>query len=267
MLKTILTRFIGSVALGYWEARAYREIMAINTLQQAPKQMVMACGPGLYQPTPAKKLESLHWFLKVLPYLLPMDDSLSSAVLWHNDLHDENIFVDPENPTKILGIIDWQSTEVTPLCANRLDPSFLDRDGLVVGDDLERPELPVDYDLLPETEKSTAMKLYMDMSMMVVWRRLVKKKNMTQYSATNFQKSTAWNILHMSGRVFQFEEAHLRALILALRDEWQDIPSIKASKDTPPFPIAFIESQVCQIGEDLAKSDAGIHVMSTLEKH
>lgn len=191
---------------------------------------------------------------------------MSSAVLWHNDLHDENILVDPENPTKILGIIDWQSTEVTPLLANRLDPSFLVCGGLVVGEDLERPELPEDYDILSEDEKPKAMKLYMDLSMLVAWRRLVKKKNITQYNATNFQKSTAWHILHMSGRVFQFGEAHLNALILAIRDEWLDLPAITSVKDAPSFPIEFTESQIRQIGEDMAKADAGIQIMTTLAK-
>lgn len=37
-----------------------------------------------------------------------------SPLLFHPDLHARNIFVDPDDPTKISGIIDWQSAAVEP---------------------------------------------------------------------------------------------------------------------------------------------------------
>lgn len=37
-----------------------------------------------------------------------------SPLLLHPDLHARNIFVDPNDPTKILGIIDWQSAAIEP---------------------------------------------------------------------------------------------------------------------------------------------------------
>lgn len=37
-----------------------------------------------------------------------------SPMLFHPDLHARNIFVDPNDPTHILGIIDWQSAAVEP---------------------------------------------------------------------------------------------------------------------------------------------------------
>jgi hypothetical protein len=48
-----------------------------------------------------------------------------SPLLLHPDLNARNIFVDPENPTKILGIIDWQSTAIEPAFAHALEtPDF-----------------------------------------------------------------------------------------------------------------------------------------------
>ena len=38
----------------------------------------------------------------------------SNPLLFHPDLHARNIFVDPNDPTQILGIIDWQSAAVEP---------------------------------------------------------------------------------------------------------------------------------------------------------
>jgi hypothetical protein len=38
----------------------------------------------------------------------------SDPTLFHPDFHTRNIFVNPEDPTKITGIIDWQSAAIEP---------------------------------------------------------------------------------------------------------------------------------------------------------
>lgn len=117
----------------------------------------MLYGPKLYNPTAIKKLEALSNLLRILDFLLPADPQLTSSHLWHNDLHDENIFVDPENLTPIRGIIDWQSTQILPLFDNSMDPSFLTYEGPEVGDNLDIPELPDSHDSLLADEKRAAM--------------------------------------------------------------------------------------------------------------
>ncbi|KAL1852890.1 hypothetical protein Daus18300_011972 [Diaporthe australafricana] len=44
----------------------------------------------------------------------PRIEKVSSPLLLHPDLHKRNIFVDPDDPTKITAIIDWQSTCIDP---------------------------------------------------------------------------------------------------------------------------------------------------------
>lgn len=44
----------------------------------------------------------------------PRVKNISAPLLLHPDLHKRNIFVDPEDPTKITAIIDWQSTCLDP---------------------------------------------------------------------------------------------------------------------------------------------------------
>lgn len=39
-----------------------------------------------------------------------------APILVHPDLHMSNIFVDPDDPTKITSIIDWQSASIEPAC-------------------------------------------------------------------------------------------------------------------------------------------------------
>jgi Phosphotransferase enzyme family len=88
------------------------------------KEDAMICGPNLYLPTKKKKLSALTIYQEILPFILPLQPEYQFSHLWHNDLHDENIFVHPENPTKTTGISDWQSTQIAPLYDQRSGTQF-----------------------------------------------------------------------------------------------------------------------------------------------
>ena len=80
----------------------------------------------------------------------------SQPVLWHTDLHMGNIFVSPEDPTKVVSLIDWQSIPVSPLLLQARFPEFLSLDdsGYVI--DSAMPELPENYDTLDALDKQIA---------------------------------------------------------------------------------------------------------------
>lgn len=92
-----------------------REIACIQNMAQLPRSSLSLYGPGTYSPSRSKKITALENHLRLVKFLLPVDKSISSAFLWHPDLHAENIFVHPERPSRVLGIIDWQSSELLPL--------------------------------------------------------------------------------------------------------------------------------------------------------
>lgn len=102
--------------------------------------------------------------MDIVDHLLPDDKSIETSHLWHNDLHAENIFVNPENPSEIYGIIDWQTTELAPLYDHTIEPYFLDYQGpRMAGDLLQRPDLEElkklfedDNDLTPLEKKRKA---------------------------------------------------------------------------------------------------------------
>ncbi|QSS66603.1 hypothetical protein I7I51_02792 [Histoplasma capsulatum] len=54
----------------------------------------------------SKKLSALRNYLKVAPDVLPENRATHASVLWHGDLHLQNVFVDPAEPTQIVGVID-----------------------------------------------------------------------------------------------------------------------------------------------------------------
>jgi len=51
----------------------------------------MVCGPGLYEPSAAKKSAAIQSYLNIHDALLPNDPAITVPTLWHRDLHEENI--------------------------------------------------------------------------------------------------------------------------------------------------------------------------------
>ncbi|EFE37825.1 hypothetical protein TRV_07482 [Trichophyton verrucosum HKI 0517] len=94
---------------------------------------------------------------QVLPYLSKDLEVLkwSDSVIWHNDLHLGNIYISPDDPTKIQGVIDWQSIEASPLFTQVQFPEFL-RPPKSYCPGTEIPKLPDNFDDLDPEEKETA---------------------------------------------------------------------------------------------------------------
>lgn len=68
------------------------------------------------QELPEDGISLLMQYMDVASNLVPLstDESTSANVLWHPDLHLDNIFVDPDTH-QITRIVDWQSACVAPL--------------------------------------------------------------------------------------------------------------------------------------------------------
>ncbi|KAI9750460.1 MAG: hypothetical protein M4579_006465 [Chaenotheca gracillima] len=86
---------------------------------------------------------------KIIPILTahPRIAQSCSSVLWHTDLHSGNIFVSSDDPTVIKGIIDWQSSTVSPMFLQCRVPTFLEPP-MNFPPGAQAPELPDDFDQL-----------------------------------------------------------------------------------------------------------------------
>ncbi|KIW58864.1 hypothetical protein PV05_03357 [Exophiala xenobiotica] len=111
--------------------------------------------------------------------LFPPGPLLCASHIWHNDLHDENIFVDPAIPTEITGIIHWQSTLAASLFENAIDPGILDYDGPDI-ESLEQPILPENFNKLSGADKAAELRLYYSKALLVAYRRLIQKNTPLQ---------------------------------------------------------------------------------------
>ncbi|KAI1926167.1 hypothetical protein LOZ65_002665 [Ophidiomyces ophidiicola] len=77
-----------------------------------------------------KKQTALARYQQIVDDLIPKDTRITNPCLCHNDLNSGNIYLDPDNPENITGIIDWQSCHISPLFNHNPDPTFLEWDGL-----------------------------------------------------------------------------------------------------------------------------------------
>lgn len=69
----------------------------------------------------------------------------------HPDIHRENIFVNPDNPSEITAILDWSSAEITPLVVQARPLETIDYEGPRL-EGVERPKLPADLAVRPNEE-------------------------------------------------------------------------------------------------------------------
>lgn len=222
------------------------------------------CGPGTYQPTRDKKLKALQCYLATFKYLLPTDLSIQSSCLWHSDLHGENIFVDPENPTKVVGIIDWQSTELAPLFEHARQPYFLDYEGPpTVG--LERPRLPDNLAQLDPAAQKEAKALYLKQSLSALYRALLHRHNPRLYRAIAFTETSSFDLLLLARNLLVDGEATYLAQVVELEKIWVDLPGVRA-RGAAPFPFRFANEERTEIETDVNGALRGIEAMREVQE-
>lgn len=196
----------GDSAEKYKAAIGLREIASVQQIEQLPRSPLALYGPGTYRPSRAKKVNALQNYLRIVKFLLPSDKSITSACLWHSDLHAENIFVHPERPTEVLGIIDWQSSEILPLIDHARQPYFIDYEGPMLTD-LEPPAFPENYDQLDAAGQEEAQKLYFHMSLAALYRRLTYNNNELLFKAMQFRLTTSFDIMLLA-QIYSWMEKH-----------------------------------------------------------
>ncbi|KAJ5036776.1 hypothetical protein NUH16_004655 [Penicillium rubens] len=165
-----------------------------------------------------------------------------ASFLWHSDLHTENIFVNPERPTEILGIIDWQSTELLPLFEHARQPYFLDYDGPSV-EGLEPPTLPENIGELSSAKQLEAKRLYMTME---------------------FRQTKCFEMLLLAQNLLVDGEALYQASVLDLEKEWPDIPGVQAFGN-PPFPVQLSASEIRSLERDVSGAIRGMELLAHIK--
>ena len=255
---------LGINAEQYRLAVGLRETTCVQNMPQLPRSPLSLYGPDTYCRSRSKKLAALQNYLHLVKYLLPTDKSITPAVLWHPDLHTENIFVHPERPAEVLGIIDWQSSELLPLFDHARQPYFLDYDG-PPSTGLDPPAFPEDFDKLNPSEQAEAQDLYLKMSLATLYRRLTYSNNTTLFKAMEFRQSTSFEMLLLAQNLLVDGEALYQSRCVDLETEWTALPGVQAAGN-PLFPLQFSKEEIALIDEDVSGAIRGMELMRNLRQ-
>ena len=255
---------LGNSAEQYKSAVGLREIACVQNMTQLPRSTLSLYGPGTYCRSRSKKIAALRNYLCLVKYLLPTDPPITSAFLWHPDLHAENIFVNPERPAEVLGIIDWQSSEVLPLFDHARQPYFLDYDG-PPSTGLDPPAFPEGFETLNPAEQAEAQDLYLKMSLSALYRRFTYSSNLTLFKAMEFRQTTSFEMLLLAQNLLIDGEALYQSKCLDLEKEWTTLPGVQSSGN-PQFPLQFSADEVALIDEDVSGAIRGMELMRSLRQ-
>lgn len=121
-----------------WRARLEHEIL--HALREWSRLETEQLSRSLSEPkcTPQKFSELIQLLSSLIPHFVPSSSCLP-LVLYHPDLALRNIFFDPIDDTKIVGLIDWGGAQILPLMLTAKFPDDLNSTG---EDPFERPEIP-----------------------------------------------------------------------------------------------------------------------------
>lgn len=252
----------GTTAEEYVTSIGRREIQCVHEVKKLPRPLGIVNGAGLYYPSRESKLSVLNDYLKVASCLLPTDSSVLSACLWHNDLHSDNIFVNPEKPTEITCLIDWQSAHIEPLLMQVGHPSFLDFEG-PKPEGLEAPSLPPDFDGMNETQQRRAKSLLSEQSLYKAYEILSLQMNEKAYHALCHQKGLGCQIITFAGNLLQDGESLVKGQLMQAQREWQKLPRVRAGA-CPTCPLHFTHHDFVAQQVEEAKWMEGLKLMTQI---
>ncbi len=250
----------GTTAEEYVTSIGRREIQCIHEVKQLPRPLGIVNGPGLYQTCRDSKLSVLNDYLKVASYLLPADRSIMPACLWHNDLHSDNIFVNPEKPTEITCLIDWQSAHIEPLFMQAGHPSFLDFEG-PKPEGLGAPSLPDDFNDMNEAQQKRAKSLLSQQSLFKAYEILSLQRNKKVYHALRHQKGLGCQIITFAGNLLQDGEPLVKGQLMQIQREWQELPAVRA-RACPTCPLYFTSGDLLAQETEETKWIQGLELMT-----
>ncbi|KAF7191602.1 Altered inheritance of mitochondria protein 9, mitochondrial [Pseudocercospora fuligena] len=240
----------------YLTAVGRREMICVQQVPKLPPTQVTICGPGSYVPSREKKIRAIYYYLQILQHLIPSDLDLQKASVWHSDLHLENIYVDPADPTALTDIIDWQSTEVAPLFLQARQPFILDHDG-PEAEGLERPTLPANFEELSEAEQNVASQLLVQQSLCVAYRLWTRENNNSVWKCFEFRETPAFDLLLLARNLLVDGEATYTARVFDyLREHSEAI-----QQDG----LALSEELVSEVEADAERAGYGMHLMNEVK--
>lgn len=202
--------------------------------------------------------------MKIAHHLLPKNEALQTPALWHSDLHPGNIFVNPDQPTQITGLIDWQAAHIAPLFLQVRHPGLLDFDG-PIPEGLKSLQLPKNFDQLNSEEQLKEKKLLAAQSL---WK-LYEVHHLEQCEEVGLslqhQETLINRITALAGTLFTDGEPLVLGFLIRAADEWKNI--VGQDEDGRPrisCPIYFTAEERKDQQEEEASWKYGVELMDAV---
>jgi hypothetical protein len=258
----IRLRVTGASAKDVLTAIMDREIACLNTFSEFPvdRQQGIFNGPGGYHPSKACKMVTIQDYSQVLPYIVPKDGPYVASMLWHNDLHSDNIFVNEENPTEITSIVDWQGVHLSPAFLHVHYPSLIEYDGPIL-EGLKLPQLPSNFAELEPIAKENARSLHTAQSIWGLYQMFVQKQAPDLLRVFRYRDTLPCQIMSLIGSVFDDGEAYIRSLLSQLAEPvtWKTVIKNNVQEAAEvPCPLRYSDSELAKQQEELAKWELDI---------
>ncbi|KAF2667398.1 hypothetical protein BT63DRAFT_456698 [Microthyrium microscopicum] len=233
-----------------------REVNCLNTFAEFPRdrQQGIFNGPGSFCPSKASKMAVIEDVRRVLSHILPKDNAYTASILWHNDLHSDNIFVNRDRPTEITGVIDWQGVHLSPAFLHVHYPSLIEYDGPIL-DGFELPKLPPNIADLDPAAKDAAKKRHLSQSIWGLYQIFTQKQSPDLLQSFRYRDTLSCQIIALVGSIFDDGEIYVQSLLsqLTTPDIWKTVV-----KSDIPCPLSYTEDQLTKQKEDLAKWESAV---------
>ncbi|PGH06196.1 hypothetical protein AJ79_06584 [Helicocarpus griseus UAMH5409] len=245
--KIAIDRGQWSTPIEYVTAIAHREIASAKAQLKYPLMSEgLFSGPRQYQPNYSAKLSALQNYLKVARYVLPENKATHASVLWHGDLNSENIFVDPKDPSRILGIIDWQSVSAYPLFMQVTLPAFLNYNG-PPPKDMSKVPLPANYDSMGRDEQKKAKELQNAQILLSIYLVRSFQGNTDAFQAMKGKDTLRHRVSVTPGLTFMDYEPCLDFYLKDVKTEWPNIVGVGIDGlPLKPCPLQFSAAELEQ---------------------
>lgn len=206
--------------------------------------------PPFYQPSESEKLAVIADFRKVADVLIPEHIFYCWPVLWHPDLHAGNIFVDPQNPARIMSIIDWQGAHVAPFFTQVTTPKFLHYDGPKPRPGFFPPLLPENFNELSPEEQREKRQLLVLQTLYREYELESRSNNWRTYQTSRYASSIDNDLMAFTCHVTRDMEPLIRSMLVGLARRWED-------EHRTPCPISGTDEEKAASDAELKKWELG----------
>ena len=191
---------------------------------------------------PKVQMSSLKDYLKLAPYILPDDQTLSRPTIRHPDLSPNNIFV--SHTGEITSIIDWQHATVMPLFLQSKMPKHFENYGDEDSEKYRRPELPKNFETLTAKEKEIESDRYRRRQLHYIYLGATRCYNYSHWRGLAFDKFALRNQLYeAAGSPWEGDNTTLRARLMRTTAAWSALASGKSIEQCP---VSYAEEDVKQ---------------------